>query len=281
MENDNSSTEYETLGDLFRRLRLERSLDVNDVSDETRIPAKTIRAMETDEYDMLPAPAFARGFYSLYAKMLDLDQDEIVRRYYDERSGNNTTKQAGNVPSPSWKHKNIGTMAERPSLTPGSIIGAALLVLILLVASIFWYVGYNPATHVSKWIRTFQDKPAVQQQQTETEIEDEQPTQQETIINEVQPAQEDAIAQSGVTLLENSKYQLAAEFPYDTQVSIVIDGGEPRDVLISADTIETWQAENTIILELPPQAKAELYLNGEPLALPAVVDDKITISIPE
>jgi len=283
MENNDSSTEFETLGALFRRLRLERSLDINDVSEETRIPPKTIRAIETDDYDRLPAPAFARGFYSLYAKMLDLNHDEIIRRYYEERTENSTAKPSSKLPAPSWQqHKNIGTMAERPYLTPGSIIGSALLVLILLVSGIFWYIGYNPATGISQWLRNFQEEPTVEVQQETAE------DQADLADQEIQPdnrqnseSQEFSVPQSAVTVVESGKYQLAAEFPYNTQVSITIDEGEPQNMLISANTIKTWHAEENIILELPPQTKAELYLNGELLSLPAASDDKITISIPQ
>lgn len=282
MENKDSSTEFETLGALFRRLRLERSLDINDVSEETRIPPKTIRAIETDDYDRLPAPAFARGFYSLYAKMLDLDNDEIMHRYYEERSGNNTPKPSSKLPPPSWQQqKNIGTMAERPSLTPSSIIGSAVLVLILLISGIFWYIGYNPATSISQWLRNFQDKPTVQEQ-TETTQEqfDLQLQTEDSEITEPSSA-ELSVIQDAVTIVESGKYQLAAEFPYNTQVSVTIDGGETQHSLVSADTIKTWNAEEKIVLELPPQTKVELYLNGEPFSLPAAANDKITISIPE
>jgi cytoskeletal protein RodZ len=282
MENNDSSTEFETLGALFRRLRMERSLDINDVAEETRIPPKTIRAIETDEYDRLPAPAFARGFYSLYAKMLDLDNDEIIRRYYEERSGNNTTKSSSKLPPPSWQQqKNIGTMAERPSLTPSSIIGSAVLVLILLVSGIFWYIGYNPATNISQWLRNFQEKPVVQEQPTTTGDQPDQELQTEDAEITEPSSGELSVVQDAVTVVEIGKYQLAAEFPYNTQVSVTIDGGETQHSLISADTIKTWNAEEKIVLELPPQTKAELYLNGEPFSLPAAINDKITISIPE
>lgn len=280
METDNSSTEHETLGDLFRRLRLERSLDINDVAQETRIPPKTIRAMETDAYDQLPAPAFARGFYSLYAQMLELDQDEIVQRYYEERSENSTTKSFSRVPPPSWQHKNIGTMAERPSLTPSSIIGSALLVLILLTAGIFWYIGFNPATHVSKWLRDFQEDPVAEEQQMTPSDQPESAT--GTGVVEEQPfIQPPTLPQGEDVGFPRGKYQLAAEFPYNTLVSITIDDGVPQNLEITADTIETWHAEKHILLELPPQTKAELYLNGELLTLPAAVDNKITIRVPE
>ena len=282
MENNDSSAEFETLGALFRRLRLERSLEINDVSEETRIPPKTIRAIETDEYDRLPAPAFARGFYSLYAKMLDLDHDEIIRRYYEERTDNNTTKPSSKLPPPSWQQqKNIGTMAERPSLTPSSIIGSALLVLLLLVSGIFWYIGYNPATNISQWLRNFQEKPAVQEQTATTEDQPDQELQAEASQIAEPLSAELSVAEEAVTVVEIGKYQLAAEFPYNTQVSISIDGGETQHSLISADTIKTWNAEEKIVLQLPPQTRAELYLNGEPLPMPAVTNDKIIISIPE
>ena len=281
MENNKGSVEYESLGSLFRRLRMERSLDISDVSEETRIPAKTIRAIEMDEYDKLPAPAFARGFYSLYAKMLDLDENEIIARYYNERSSS-AGKLTSKMPSPSWQHTNIGTMAERPSLTLGSLIGSALLVTLLLIAGIFWYVGYNPATHISQWIRSFQDDPVYTEQQT-AEVEDTEPTvlESEPELDEQRQVEETLANQSGVTVVRASKYQLAAEFPFDTQLTISVDGGEARDILISADTIETWYAENSIVLELLPETKAEMYLNGELLTLPPAENDKITISIPE
>ncbi len=280
MKNDNASEEFETLGALFRRLRLERSLEIKDVAEETRIPPKTIRAMEMDEYDRLPAPAFARGFYTLYAGMLDLDQSEIVRRYYEERKENNVAKPTGKLPAPSWQqHKNIGTMAERPSLTPGSIIGSALLVLLLLVSGIFWYIGYNPAKHISQWLRNFQEKPVIEVQSTteRTPVDKEIPTVQIPDSNIGEPAPPG----SGVTVVENSRYQLAAEFSSSTRLQVTIDDGEPQDVSVAADTIKTWQAEEKIILQLPAQTKAEIYLNGESLPLPAASDDKITISIPE
>ncbi len=282
MENDISSTEFESLGALFRRLRLERSLDITDVSEETRIPAKTIRAIETDDYLMLPAPAFARGFYSLYAKMLDLNTEEIVHRYYEESSKNISTKPSSKLPPPSWQqHKNIGTMAERPSLTPGSIIGSALLVLILLVSGIFWYIGYNPATHISQWLRNFQEEPVIEEQAAPQDLPTELETQTDIAPNLERSPQQISIPETGVTVVKSGRYQLAAEFPYSTQVSVTIDNGETQNELVSADTIKTWHAEENIILELPPQTKVELYLNGEALPLPPAVDDKITISLPE
>ncbi len=153
---DLSTPDNESLGMLLRKLRLERSLDINAVAEETKIPPATIRAMEADDYSALPALAFARGFYSIYSKLLSLDQEETVERFLADYHNADATKTTEGT-SPSLKGKQIGSMAERPSHFLRTAIGITILAVILIGASICWYAGYNPANHVSQWLRSFQD----------------------------------------------------------------------------------------------------------------------------
>lgn len=153
---DLHTPDHESLGMLLRKLRLERSLDISDIAEETKIPPATIRAMEADDYGALPALAFARGFYAIYAGLLNLDQEEIVDRFLDDyKSADFATKT--DVASPSVKGKQIGSMAERPSHFLRTAIGISVLAVILIGAGICWYAGYNPANQVSEWLRSFQE----------------------------------------------------------------------------------------------------------------------------
>lgn len=156
MEERNLIQDNESLGMLLRKLRLERSLDISDVAEETKIPPATLRAMEADDYHALPALAFARGFYSLYSDMLNLDKDEILERFMAESQKAESNK-LSNTTAPSLKGKQVGSMAERPSNFLSSTIGIAILAIILIGAGIFWYIGYNPANQVSQWLRGFQE----------------------------------------------------------------------------------------------------------------------------
>ena len=148
--------ETESLGMLFRRLRLERSLDISDIAEETKIPPATIRAMEADDYSSLPALAFARGFYAIYADLLNLDQDEVVARFLDDYRTEDFTRKT-DISSPSLKGKQIGSMAERPSHFLRTAAGITVLAVILIGAGICWYAGYNPANQISQWLRSFQE----------------------------------------------------------------------------------------------------------------------------
>ena len=64
MEESSSTYTEESLGTLLRTIRIERSLDISEVAQETRIPPETLRAMEADDYKALPAMAFARFRHS-------------------------------------------------------------------------------------------------------------------------------------------------------------------------------------------------------------------------
>lgn len=313
MEEAKATFTYESLGTLFRKTRMERSLDISEVSQETRIPPETIRAIEADDYSALPALAFARGFYSLYARALDLDPDEVLQRFSEEYQVDDYTVRKREPYTTQWQGKDIGSIAERPTNSAGPIIGISLLVIILAATLISWYAGYNPAKQLSNWLRSFQQQPEVEivteQQQPEVEIVTEQ--QQTTVerateyqpppAEEVQPLQESApelLTDSADTVetseqplpppveqviptVEETRYQLVAEFQDPAEIVISLDGEEPQDMSITGGTIETWQAREKIVLELPPEAAVRLYLNGIVVPLPPAENDRVTVAIPD
>jgi cytoskeletal protein RodZ len=66
------------LGETLRRARLERGITFEDAERTTRIPRKYLEALETENYSILPAPVFARGFLRSYAGYLGLDPGELL-----------------------------------------------------------------------------------------------------------------------------------------------------------------------------------------------------------
>jgi len=72
-----------TLGELFRKKRLEGGWSLEQLSALTKIHIKILRAIESDSYANLPARAFTRGFIVNYAKALKLNPDEVLANYHD------------------------------------------------------------------------------------------------------------------------------------------------------------------------------------------------------
>ena len=82
------SADGETLpGDVAAELyvaRLQRGVDLNDVSTELRIHYKYLLAIEEGRYADLPGPAYVIGFLRSYAAYLGLDAADLVRRFKTE-----------------------------------------------------------------------------------------------------------------------------------------------------------------------------------------------------
>lgn len=75
-----------SVGQLLRTRRLERGLEVSDISAETKIPVRFLQAIEDDQHEKLPALPFAVGFVRNYAKMLGLQADAVCAQFKAETS---------------------------------------------------------------------------------------------------------------------------------------------------------------------------------------------------
>jgi hypothetical protein len=56
-------------------------IDVADVETQTKIRAKYLRALENEEWDLLPGPTYVKSFLRTYAEALDLDAKLLVDEY--------------------------------------------------------------------------------------------------------------------------------------------------------------------------------------------------------
>jgi cytoskeleton protein RodZ len=68
-------------GNKFRQAREKKQLSYEDVSRVTKIGSRMLRAIEEENFDLLPGGVFNKGFIRSYAKHLDLDPDEAVNEY--------------------------------------------------------------------------------------------------------------------------------------------------------------------------------------------------------
>ena len=60
---------------------MRQKIDIADVEAATKIRAKYLRALENEEWDLLPGPTFIKTFLRTYAEYLDLDPRLLVEEY--------------------------------------------------------------------------------------------------------------------------------------------------------------------------------------------------------
>jgi cytoskeleton protein RodZ len=69
------------IGATLREARMRARIDISEIEAETKIRAKYLRALENEEWGLLPGPAYVRSFLRTYAEALDLDAKGLLEEY--------------------------------------------------------------------------------------------------------------------------------------------------------------------------------------------------------
>jgi cytoskeletal protein RodZ len=69
------------IGSSLRDARMRQELDFDELEERTKIRPKYLRALEDEQFDILPAPTYVKGFLRSYAEALGLDGQPFVDEY--------------------------------------------------------------------------------------------------------------------------------------------------------------------------------------------------------
>jgi cytoskeleton protein RodZ len=125
------------IGATLQEARMRARIDISEVEAATKIRAKYLRAIENEEWDMLPGPTFVKSFLRTYAEYLGIDARLLVEAYKlrYEPPPSDTELQALGPP--------VGSRRPRaprpPRLSRGWVVGlsvAGLIVLLIVLGSI-------------------------------------------------------------------------------------------------------------------------------------------------
>ena len=114
---------------------MRQRLDITDVEAKTKIRAKYLRALENEDFGMLPGPTFVKSFLRTYAEFLGLDPHLLVEEYrvrYDPRDESELTPFA-RPPS--------GRQRRRPPRRPAWLPVAAAVVVIVALLLVLGLTG--------------------------------------------------------------------------------------------------------------------------------------------
>jgi cytoskeleton protein RodZ len=94
------------IGSSLREARLRQTLDFPEIEQSTKIRGKYLRALEDEQFDLLPAQTYVKGFLRSYAEYLGLDGqlyvDEYNSRYVvgDEEAAMRARRPTRRAPGP-------------------------------------------------------------------------------------------------------------------------------------------------------------------------------------
>ena len=90
------------IGETLREARVRKRIDLSDVEAATKIRARYLRALENDEWDVLPGGAYTRSFIRTYAGYLGLDGERLADEFRRSTEGyaDGTREPATPTPAP-------------------------------------------------------------------------------------------------------------------------------------------------------------------------------------
>lgn len=123
------------IGATLREARLRAGADITDVELATKIRAKYLRALENEEWDLLPGPTFVKSFLRTYAEYLGLDGRLLVEEFRHRKE----SPAAGELPPlrPSRRSDRDRPRRQAP-ISPRAV---AIAILVLAVIAAFYALG--------------------------------------------------------------------------------------------------------------------------------------------
>tara|TARA_R110002110_G_scaffold406421_1_gene626512 strand:- start:355971 stop:356456 length:486 start_codon:yes stop_codon:yes gene_type:complete len=120
---------FSTPGLMLKVAREARGLTEREAADRLNLMPDYVGILERDDYDALRSPPFARGYVKAYAKLLDLDVDQILTQF-DELRQLDSGQQVKRIETRPLQLQRTGA---------GVVFG--LVALFVLVLVLWWWRG--------------------------------------------------------------------------------------------------------------------------------------------
>jgi transcriptional regulator with XRE-family HTH domain len=137
------------IGETLRDARMRARIDVSEIEAKTKIRAKYLRALENEEWGLLPGPTFVKSFLRTYAQALGLDGKALVEEY---RVSHEHPSEAALEPIVSSSQRSRGRPPSGgrapggPSRGYMAIVGVVVLLIALLIVGLLSGGGSSKST---------------------------------------------------------------------------------------------------------------------------------------
>ena len=245
-----------TLGAWLRQVREAKGSTLKEAEAATRIRSRFLEALEAGDFAAFPGgDVQIRGFLHLYARYLDLPEDEVLTRYKSgDGGGTPSGAPVGIQPAPPPRSvASSATLGHPPVPAPRprrtnleTLMIAGILLIILVVAAV------GAVTIISR--TSSEEAPATPTATTAAEAAL-SPTEQTTTSPLVTPTFP-ANPEGGVTLtLEATEH---------VWVQVLSDGAIVFEGMLSPEQTQTWPGQEMVIVDTGNGAGLQVTVNGQP-----------------
>jgi hypothetical protein len=241
------------IGETLREARMRAKIDVSEVEATTKIRAKYLRALENEEWGLLPGPTFVRSFLRTYADYLGLDSKLLVEEYrlrHEHPSELDLAPIAPNL-GPERRTSRIGP----PRLSRGWIIGLSIVAIIALLIVIGSVGGGGQSNQGKVATQSTTSKKA----QPGRPAAAPRPTVARLKLLPIDPVYTCLVDSSGKRLIDGQTLDPTAPPPtFKAKRFSVLFGHGPQQMRVNGKTVQIRSSSNPIGFEITPTGRREL-----------------------
>ncbi len=237
-----------TLGEMLKAERKKRGCTTLDVSHATRIMQSSVKALEDNCYDLLPAPGYVRGYILSYCRFLRVDPTPYLQQYEAD---------TGNVRHPAIENLAVNkTAVEKQHAQhdiPWRMVIIIALVIALIAAGVFF--GMRLLNHDSEEIL-----PA--------------PVTTSTATNEDATADNDR----DISRQKPFTFTIQVKEGAASELTVEADGIEAYDGTLTAGEKKTFDAQGKAIITAANPAALTVKRGDTSIKLPTKANEPLTIT---
>lgn len=263
----------EPLGQYFSHARQQKGWTLDQAAAKTRIQLQYLKAVEEDNYALLPEEVFAKGFVRSYARMLGLDETEVMHRF-NESGGQYYAKRAEREQLKQQLEEEKRRKKANQLMVAG-VVGVALVVLLLVIGQDRDPIKPTAETSAPSLENSAPARPPVMVEPG-TSPGSVLPVPSEPLAGigapmidpapptpvGVEPAFSDDLPLDGIAP-DGKKIVLDVEALERAWVLVKADHGAVQDVMLLPGEHVRWSAENKLTLTLGNAGGVRISLNGK------------------
>ncbi len=251
-----------TLGETLKQKREERGISLSEISEATKIGTRFLKAIESDNFSILPGGIFTRSFIRAYARTVRLDEEEAIALYHQqiappieetvEAPESNPAQVITMEPPPAHRSSPLTFSQPSTQLRWGPII---IGVIITVFVAVLIYVVIK---RIDKGQAESPQPPPPLTKQTSP------PTQPETPPKTSPPPQAPDV-QPGDQLLVRVEASTG-----DCWLRYTVDGGEAsQTILKQGESRDLPAAQNEVVLRYGNRQTIKVLVNSREITFPA------------
>ncbi len=258
-----------SVGSHLRELRERRGVSLEEIARSTRVLRRYLEALEADDYPVLPAPAFTKGFIRAYCQALGVAPDEAVTLYSERpaTSGTSTKTHAPEVRALGGSEAPVLTgRKHRDGSGRGAVFASFLMLVVLglaLFALTFWLGPARNDRSESRPVVSVSEPRVATGQMPEAPKAAPPTAAPHAPAQRPEPAPapiplDAALSLTGVT----APYRLVAHTSERTWMRVRTEDGRTSEENIPAGETREWVSNRPFVLTIGNAGGIALELNG-------------------